>query len=256
MTTWSLAVVSPSAYWAAVGVTSLAIAGCCWAGQRWPGRWRVWLARFLGLVLLADAASFLASEVAAGHFSARSDLPLALCDMGVLVASAACWTQAQLLVEITWFWGLAGTLQGLVTPDLNVGFPHLAFFQYVVGHAGIVLAACFLVIGLGLHPRRRSALRVFLITLGYTALVGTVDGLSGANYMFLRQPPPEWTLLSVLGPWPWYIAGAAGVAVVLLTLLDLPFWPERRRASRAQASEGPGEPTRIVPEPAAAPTRR
>jgi hypothetical integral membrane protein (TIGR02206 family) len=247
-----LAVVSPGAYWGAVGATALAIAGVCWAGLRRPGRWRVWLADALGLVLLADAASFVVSEILAGDFDPRTDLPLALCDMGVLVAAAACLSRQHLLVEITWFWGLAGTLQGLLTPDLDVGFPHLAFFEYVVGHAGIVLAACFLVIGFGLHPRRRAAPRVFLLTLAYTALVGTVDGLTGANYMFLRQPPPEWTLLSVLGPWPWYIAGAAGVAVVLLTVLDLPFWAERRRAARA-AQDQPAGPPPALRLPAASP---
>ena len=46
--------------------------------------------------------------------------------------------------------------------------------------------------------------------------------------MFLRQPPSEWTLLKVLGPWPWYIVSAAGVAIVLITLLDAPFWHSRR----------------------------
>jgi uncharacterized membrane protein YwaF len=47
--------------------------------------------------------------------------------------------------------------------------------------------------------------------------------------MFLRRPPSTWTLLKLLGPWPWYIASAAGVALVLLMLLDSPFWIARRR---------------------------
>jgi len=69
----------------------------------------------------------------------------------------------------------------------------------------------------------------FAITLAYTAFVGVVDALVGANYMFLRRPPGNWTLLRVLGPWPWYIASAAGVALALLVTLDLPFWLGRRR---------------------------
>jgi hypothetical integral membrane protein (TIGR02206 family) len=131
------------------------------------------------------------------------------------------------LVELTYFWGLAGTLQAVAFPDLSSTFPHLVWFQYVVGHLGIVFAALFLVVGMGLKPGRGAIVRVFLITIGYTALVGVVDWLSGANYMFLRQPPSEWTLLKVLGPWPWYLASAAGVAVVLITLLDMPFWHSR-----------------------------
>jgi uncharacterized membrane protein YwaF len=47
--------------------------------------------------------------------------------------------------------------------------------------------------------------------------------------MFLRRPPGNWTLLKLLGPWPWYIVSAAGVALVLLAVLDLPFWFDRRR---------------------------
>jgi hypothetical protein len=47
--------------------------------------------------------------------------------------------------------------------------------------------------------------------------------------MFLRRPPGNWTVLRLLGPWPWYVPDAAGVALVLLVALDAPFWPRRRR---------------------------
>jgi uncharacterized membrane protein YwaF len=153
--------------------------------------------------------------------------------VGVIVAAAACWWRVPLLVELTYFWGLAGTLQAVITPDLAVGFPHLMFFEYLVGHLGIVLAAVFLVVGLRLPPQPGAVARVFAITAVYTAFVGFVDAVTGANYMFLRDPPGEWTLLNVLGPWPWYVVSAAGVGLVLLVLLDLPFWPSRRRAREA-----------------------
>ncbi len=149
--------------------------------------------------------------------------------MGVVVAAVACWWRAPLLVEVTYFWGLAGTLQGVLTPDLDVGFPHLVFFQYVVGHTGIVLAALFLVVGMGIEPRRGSVLRVWTITVAYSGVVGLVDAVTGANYMFLRRPPGEWTLLRLLGPWPWYLLSAAGVALALFGALYAPFWWARRR---------------------------
>jgi uncharacterized membrane protein YwaF len=46
--------------------------------------------------------------------------------------------------------------------------------------------------------------------------------------MYLRAPPQAWTLLRMLGPWPWYTVSAAGVAAVLLVVLDLPFRARRR----------------------------
>jgi hypothetical integral membrane protein (TIGR02206 family) len=141
------------------------------------------------------------------------------------------------LAELTYFWGLTGTFQAVITPDLSIGFPHLLFFQYVLGHLGIVLAALFLVAGMGIHPRSGSVARVFAITAGYTAFVGLIDGLTGANYMFLRQPPGRWTLLTVMGPWPWYLVSAAAAGLVLLILLDAPFW-HGRHASGASGEPG------------------
>jgi hypothetical integral membrane protein (TIGR02206 family) len=222
-------VVTPVAYALTASIGALAGAALCISARRWPGRWTRVAGRLLAALLLAVAVSWSVGLAVAGTWSAANDLPLPLCDVAVLVAAAACWFRTPLLVELTYFWGLAGTLQAVITPDLQVGFPHLAFFQYLIGHLAIVVAALYLVVGLRIAPRPGAVVRTFLITLAYTALVGLVDALSGANYMFLRQPPPGWTLLRVLGPWPWYVASAAGVALVLLGLLDLPFWLNRRR---------------------------
>jgi len=225
--------VSPAAYWSSVGVAAAACAALCLRARRHPGPWQVWSARLIGAALAADAVSYVVALVVKGTFSFSTSLPLALCNMAVLVAAAACWTRVRVLVELTYFWGLAGSLQAVITPDLDTGFPHLVFFQYVVGHLGIVTAALFLVVGMRLEPRQGAVRRALLLTAGYTSFVGVVDALTNANYMFLRTPPANWTLLRALGPWPWYVVSAAGVAVVLFTLLDAPF----RRGRRAAAEE-------------------
>ncbi|HZU73260.1 MAG TPA: TIGR02206 family membrane protein [Acidimicrobiales bacterium] len=189
-----------------------------------------WTTRPLALVLVAITGAWIGTTSTAPHWSPATALPLALCDVATLVAAAACWWRHPLLVELTWFWGLAGSLQSLVTPDVSARFPSAEFVEYVVAHAGIVTAALLLVVGLRLAPRPHAAARVLGITAAYTAGVGLADALTGGDYMYLRQRPSSWTLLSVLGPWPWYIFGAAGVAVVLVVALDAPFWRSRRRA--------------------------
>jgi len=224
-----LGVVTPVPYLVAALLALATGIALCAGARRKPGQWTIVTARLIALVLVSDAVSFVISELVAGTWSPKTDLPFALCDVAVLVAAAACWWREPLLVELTYFWGLAGTLQAVITPDLNAGFPHLVFFQYLAGHLGIVLAALYLVIGLRIAPRRGSVTTTFAITLAYTAFVGLVDAFSGANYMFLRRPPGNWTLLKVLGPWPWYIASAAAVALVLFAALDLPFWIGRRQ---------------------------
>ena len=225
-----LAVVSAGAYWVAVAVATVACAALCREARRRPGPWTTAASRALGILLATDAVVYTTGKTLAG-FSPSTSLPLALCDVAALVAAAACWWPTLILVELTYFWGLAGTLQAVATPDVQTPFPHLAFFEYLVGHLAIVMAALYLVVGLHHAPRPGAVPRVFIITAGYTAFVGLVDATTGADYMFLRRPPTQWTLLKVLGPWPWYIASAAGIAVALLLLLDSPFWPSRRRAT-------------------------
>jgi hypothetical integral membrane protein (TIGR02206 family) len=230
-----IALVSAGAYWTSIAVGLCACAVISYVARVTRPRWRYTVARIIGCVLVGDILAYSVGLALAKTWSWSTSLPLALCNMGVLVAAVACWFPRPLLVELTYYLGLAGALQAVVTPDLTSPFPHLVFFEFVVGHVGIVFAAVFLVVGLHCRPRRGSVLRVFWIGCAYTAFVGLVDGLTNANYMFLRLPPAEWTLLSALGPWPWYVVSAAGVALALFSLLDLPFALLRRRETRRSA---------------------
>jgi hypothetical integral membrane protein (TIGR02206 family) len=162
--------------------------------------------------------------VLANHsWSAGASLPVQLCDVGGFVAAAALlWRQA-LPVEIAYFWGLGGTVQALLTPDLHDHFPSFPYLQFYVTHDLVVLAALFLVIGLGLQPRTGAVRRIFVLTLAFAAVIGLIDLATGGNYLYLRQVPAQGSLLSVMGPWPWYIAVGALLTLVVLTVLYAPF---------------------------------
>jgi hypothetical integral membrane protein (TIGR02206 family) len=210
-----------------------------------PGRWTSYLCRGLAVVLLVDEVSwwvFVAKGGVPGATLAYS-LPLQLCDTGVLVASLALWFRWQITVELTYFWGLAGSLQALLTPDLPQHFPTYPYFQYYIAHGGVVVAGLLLVAGLGRPPRPYAAIRVAGITILYAASVGAVDALTGADYMFLRSKPPGPTLLDLMGSWPWYIGEAALLAVVLFAILEAPFHLLRRRGAGAQPAAPPAQPT-------------
>jgi hypothetical integral membrane protein (TIGR02206 family) len=216
------------AYWVAVAIGAVVCAVLCAACRHRPGPWVVWAGRAISAVLVADAVVFLVRPLLEGTWSVRTSLPLALCNAALVVAAIACWSPRwPLAVELTYFLGMAGTLQAVITPDLAAGYPELEFFQFVVAHIGIVIAALFLVVGLRLTPRPGSVLRVFTITVAFTALVGVFDWVTGSNYMYLASPPSNATLLSLLGPWPWYLASAAGIALALLVVLDAPFHRSR-----------------------------
>jgi hypothetical integral membrane protein (TIGR02206 family) len=109
----------------------------------------------------------------------------------------------------------------------------------------IVVAAVYLVIGMRIEPRPGAPVRVLGITIAYAAIVGLVDAVTGADYMFLRAPPASWSVLSLLGPWPWYLLSGTGVAIVLVLALDAPFWIARRHRASDRARPAPATPASL-----------
>ncbi len=226
-----------------IALALIAVASACavLAPRRWPGRWTGPACLVLAVALVIFEVTwwvYVAGGGVPGSVPAYS-LPLQLCDAAILVASVALWTRRQILIEVTYFWGLAGAVQALLTPDLPQHFPSFPYWQYYLAHGGVVVAALFLVAGLGLRPRLFSAVRVAGITIAYAAGVGLVDAVTGANYMYLRFKPPSPTLLDAVGPWPWYIGGGALVAGALLIALELPLHIRPRAAAAPPAPASP-----------------
>lgn len=223
----------------ALGLTVGSVALLVPLARRWPGRWVVafsWLLAVLlvGNELLYQAVQWtgaVAEPYVPRQWSVGSSLPLYVCDVAAFVGGAALVWRRKLLVEVLWFWAVAGTVQGILTPDHPIRFPSYDWAEFYIDHIGVVLAAFWLVVGLGLHPRAGAVPRVIGITVLFLGMVGAVDALTGGDYDYLHSSSPP-GLLRLIGPWPWYLLAATGVALALIVLLDLPFWPERRRAGR------------------------
>jgi hypothetical integral membrane protein (TIGR02206 family) len=195
----------------------------CVAARRAPGRWIDPLAAIMALTVVVAELSWQPYALSNHAWSVAASLPVQLCDVGGFVAAAALLWRQLLLVEVAYFWGLGGTLQAVLTPDLTDHFPSFPYLQFYVTHDLVILAALFLVIGLGLQPRPGAVRRIFLLTVAFAVLVGLIDLATGGNYMYLRQVPAGGTLLSLMGPWPWYILVGAVVTLVVLVILDAPF---------------------------------
>jgi len=216
----------------AVGVTVLLCVSLCLAARRRPGPWTRVVARSLAVLLVANLVIWEIVTVVGGAWSPTNGLLLDLCPVVSVIGAAALWRPRPLLVELTYFWGCAGSIQGVFQPDRRYDFPNYFYFEFYGDHSGPVLAGLFLVLGLGLAPRRHAVPRVFALTVALACVAALADLLTGGNYLFRRDKGPRGTLLDVLGPWPWYIASAAVVALMLLLVLDAPFRVARVRHRR------------------------
>jgi hypothetical integral membrane protein (TIGR02206 family) len=238
---------------ATVTVIVIATIALVAAARLSPGSWIDVAAWTLAVVIVVNEVSWFVWAWWLGVFTVRDNLPLFLCDIAAFIAAAALITRNQLLVEITYFWGIAGTAQGIVSPDIPDHFPTYQFFQYFIQHGAIPAAALFLVVGLRMYPRPWAAVRVYALTVALVLVDAFVNVLTGGNYMFLREVPPGSNLLDLFGPWPWYIFGGALLAAVFLAALDVPF--RIAALSRARYRTSPYRRSASPPSPRPRPGR-
>ena len=153
-------------------------------------------------------------------------IPFHLCDIAAITGGFALLTRRPLLASLTYFWGLAATMQALLTPAITVGFPHWPFVMFFVHHFAIVATAFYLPIVEGWRPKNpwwKSPIEVYLWSLAYLAFALMVNRILHTNFGFASRPPDNPSLIDHLGPWPWYLVAMSAIALVLYLLLALPF---------------------------------
>lgn len=151
-------------------------------------------------------------------------IPLQLCDWAMVVIIGALWTGNRRWLEVAYFWGIGGTLQAIITPNLPFGFPDLRFLSFFVAHSGIIIGIVFMMLIYGFRPRPMGVVRTFLWTEIYFVAAFTVDLLTGENYGFLLHKPEAASLLSFLSDSrTTYLLQFHALAFLFFAALYLPF---------------------------------
>ncbi len=178
----------------------------------------------ISALLLINYVAYLIVARRLGQTAWYTGLPMQLCDWAMAVIIVALWTGSRRWLEIAYFWGIGGTLQAIITPNLRYGFPDLRFISFFVAHSGIVIGIVFLMLVYGFRPTPRGILRTFAWTEVYFVVAFTTDLLTGLNYGFLLHKPEAASLLSLLSDWrPLYLLQFHLLAWVFFCLLYSPF---------------------------------
>ena len=150
-------------------------------------------------------------------------LPLELCDLSLWLVVIALLTLRPAVFDLVYYFALAGSSMALLTPDVTKPTTTFLVVQFFIDHGLIVVAVLYLVWSGQARPRPWSVARAMLALNLFAALVGTFDFIFKTDYMSLCTKSQTVSLLTILGPWPWYIASCEGVAIALFLLLYLPF---------------------------------
>src|SRR5438445_649463 len=178
----------------------------------------------LSALLLINYLAYLIVARQFGVTAWQRTLPLQLCDWAMFVIIVALWTGNRRWLEIAYFWGIAGTLQAIITPNLRFGFPDLRFVSFFVAHSGIIIGIVFLMLIYGFRPRPIAIVRTFAWTELYFVVTFALDLLTGENYGFLLHRPEAGSLLNFLSDFrPLYLVQFHGLAFLFFCVLYAPF---------------------------------
>lgn len=158
-----------------------------------------------------------------GRFTIQEELPLHLCRILAFAVPFMMYFRSKKWFGILYFLIIVGTIQALLTPDLNYDPPHWSYYSYWILHTVLVWIPIYAIVVYKFRPNWQDFKRSFIIGNIYMLFTLAVNFSIESNYFFTRHKPPVASLLDLLGPWPYYILSVELLALVLFLVAMTPF---------------------------------
>lgn len=167
-----------------------------------------------------------------GTYDVRKDLPLYLCSLLAILIPVFTYYRKYWMYEILVFWIIAGTLQGIITPDIATGFPTFDYLRYWVVHLGLLLVVFYATYVFRMTPNIKSVFKSFFALQLYVLAMVGINYVLNANYFYLNQKPKSASLLDYFGEWPLYIIVVQLIVIPYFLIIYLPFYVLDKRKKK------------------------
>lgn len=185
------------------------------------------IAWLVSLILI----SFHLYRIGFDNYNFKTDLPLYLCSLMALIIPVFTYYRKYWMFEILVFWIIGGTLQGVITPDIAVGFPSFDYFRYWVVHLGLLFIIFYFIFVFKMRPKLKSVFKSFLALQVYVVVMVILNYLLDANYFYLNEKPKSASILDYFGDWPIYIVVGQLIIIPLFLFIYLPFYLTRKKTT-------------------------
>ena len=158
----------------------------------------------------------------------QTDLPLQLCHFGYWLSVICLISQLyknkynQFYFNCAFFLGFSGSLQAILTVDLSGIYTFGDMVALHLQHSLIILNILWIIFAYNMKFTRQGIFQTFIFINILVLIVGCINYLIGANYMFLCRPPAVNNPL-LIGDWPYYLLVLELVFFIYGYLLYLPF---------------------------------
>lgn len=193
--------------------------------------------KLFGLFVSFTVASFHLYLISQGNYNLKTDLPLYLCSLIALLIPIFTHFRRYWMYEILLFWIVAGTLQGVITPDIAKGFPAFDYIRYWVVHLGLLTIIFYATFVFGMRPQFKSIFRSILALQVYVVLMVIINYLLDANYFYLNEKPKSASILDYFGEWPVYIIVGQLILIPYFLIIYLPFHLSKKKSAILQKAD-------------------
>ncbi len=170
----------------------------------------------LGWFVCLSVVAFHINLLMSGRYDIKVDLPLFLCSFMAIFIPVFTSTRKYWLYEIFVFWIIAGTTQGIITPDVGGVFPDFEYFRYWIVHLGLYIIIFYAIIVFKMRPKLTSVFKAVVGIQFYIILMAFINYFLDSNYSYLSRKPVSASILDYFGEWPTYL--------VVVELLVIPYF--------------------------------
>jgi hypothetical integral membrane protein (TIGR02206 family) len=166
------------------------------------------------------------------RFDPATSLPLHMCHLVSLLASAALLVPARWLRTLLYFWGIGLCSQALITPSLREPPSSVWFWAFWIEHGLLIAIAVYDLVVREYRPTWRDYGFACAAAVAYLAVVLPLDIALQTDYGFVGVPKPENpSVLDLLGPWPERLGSIVMLVAAAMAALMLP-WRMTKAASQ------------------------
>lgn len=171
-------------------------------------------------------------RVSLSIWTATDDLPLHMCGFSIFLSAYAVVTKNQEAFEMAYYWGIAGAIQAILTPDPSRWqMGNVSVFWNYLSHGIIILNVLWLIVAEGMRCRNSSLYAAVMVTCGAAFVVTFLNKWLGANYWFLCNPPGGDSPF-LIGSFPDHLIAFGTFAFLFLLLIHLPMRLANRRVEK------------------------
>ena len=189
---------------------------------------------FLGLFISGIVLAFHLYSISLGTYHFKTDLPLYLCSLIALLIPVFTYYRKFWMYEILLFWIIAGTTQGVITPDILDGFPTFDYFRYWTVHLGLLTIIFYATFVLNMRPKFKSVFKSFFALQVYVGIMMIINYVLKANYFYLNEKPKSASILDFFGEWPFYIIVVQLLVIPCFLIVYLPFYLTERNLRKSK----------------------